>query len=70
MSIDWVIVPSPATRDSGFRLAARTITPSSAKPALAGDPDRRRQNGSSWKHNWKECPEEIEVVQLSRIFGI
>jgi hypothetical protein len=23
-----------------------------------------------WRHNWKECPEEIEVVELSRIFGM
>ena len=23
-----------------------------------------------WRHNWKECPVEIEVVELSRIFGI
>ena len=22
-----------------------------------------------WRHNWKECPEEIEVIELSRIFG-
>ena len=22
-----------------------------------------------WKHNWKECPAEIEVVELSRLFG-
>jgi hypothetical protein len=22
-----------------------------------------------WKHNWKECPEEIEVIELSKIFG-
>jgi hypothetical protein len=21
-----------------------------------------------WRHNWKECPEEIEVVELSRLF--
>jgi hypothetical protein len=23
-----------------------------------------------WKHNWKECPAEIEVVELSRLFGM
>ena len=23
-----------------------------------------------WRHNWKECPEEIEVVELSRLVGI
>jgi hypothetical protein len=23
-----------------------------------------------WRHNWKECPEEIEVVELGRIFGM
>ena len=23
-----------------------------------------------WKHNWKECPAEIEVVELSRMFGM
>ncbi len=23
-----------------------------------------------WKHNWKECPEEIEVIELSKIFGM
>jgi hypothetical protein len=22
-----------------------------------------------WRHNWKECPEEIEVIELCRIFG-
>jgi hypothetical protein len=22
-----------------------------------------------WKHNWKECPEEIEVVELCRLVG-
>jgi hypothetical protein len=22
-----------------------------------------------WRHNWKECPAEIEVVELSRLFG-
>ena len=22
-----------------------------------------------WRHNWKECPEEIEVVELCRLFG-
>jgi hypothetical protein len=22
-----------------------------------------------WKHNWKDCPAEIEVVELSRLFG-
>jgi hypothetical protein len=23
-----------------------------------------------WRHNWKECPAEIEVVELSRLFGM
>jgi hypothetical protein len=23
-----------------------------------------------WRHNWKECPAEIEVVELSRFFGM
>ena len=23
-----------------------------------------------WKHNWKECPAEIEVIELSRLMGI
>jgi hypothetical protein len=23
-----------------------------------------------WRHNWKECPEEIEVIELSKIFGM
>src|ERR1051326_1008934 len=23
-----------------------------------------------WRHNWKECPEEIEVVELSRVLGM
>ena len=23
-----------------------------------------------WKHNWKDCPAEIEVVELCRMFGI
>ncbi|HEY2361272.1 MAG TPA: hypothetical protein VGK36_09160 [Candidatus Angelobacter sp.] len=23
-----------------------------------------------WRHNWKECPEGIEVVELSRLFGM
>jgi hypothetical protein len=23
-----------------------------------------------WRHNWKECPEEIEVVELCRLFGM
>jgi hypothetical protein len=23
-----------------------------------------------WRHNWKECPVEIEVVELSRLFGM
>ena len=23
-----------------------------------------------WRHNWKECPEEIEVVELSRLLGM
>jgi hypothetical protein len=23
-----------------------------------------------WRHNWKECPEEIEVIELSRLFGM
>ncbi|MBZ5492508.1 MAG: hypothetical protein LAO76_16415 [Acidobacteriia bacterium] len=23
-----------------------------------------------WRHNWKECPAEIEVVELSRMFGM
>src|SRR6476646_10677083 len=23
-----------------------------------------------WRHNWKECPAEIEVVELSRLLGI
>jgi hypothetical protein len=23
-----------------------------------------------WKHNWKECPAEIEVVELSRLLGM
>jgi hypothetical protein len=23
-----------------------------------------------WKHNWKECPAEIEVVELCRLFGM
>ena len=23
-----------------------------------------------WRHNWKECPGEIEVVELSRLFGM
>ncbi len=22
-----------------------------------------------WRHNWKECPAEIEVVELSRLVG-
>jgi hypothetical protein len=22
-----------------------------------------------WRHNWKECPEEIGLVELSKIFG-
>ena len=22
-----------------------------------------------WRHNWKDCPAEIEVVELSRLFG-
>lgn len=22
-----------------------------------------------WRHNWKECPEEIEVIELSGLFG-
>ena len=22
-----------------------------------------------WRHNWKECPESIEVVELCRLFG-
>jgi len=22
-----------------------------------------------WRHNWKECPEEIEVIELSKIIG-
>jgi hypothetical protein len=22
-----------------------------------------------WRHNWKECPEEIEVIELSRVLG-
>jgi hypothetical protein len=23
-----------------------------------------------WRHNWKECPEEIEVIELCRVFGM
>lgn len=23
-----------------------------------------------WRHNWKDCPAEIEVVELSRLLGI
>ncbi len=23
-----------------------------------------------WRHNWKDCPEEIEVVELCKIFGM
>jgi hypothetical protein len=23
-----------------------------------------------WRHNWKACPEQIEVIELSRIFGM
>ena len=23
-----------------------------------------------WRHNWKDCPEEIEVIELSRLLGI
>jgi hypothetical protein len=23
-----------------------------------------------WRHNWRECPAEIEVVELSRLFGM
>jgi hypothetical protein len=23
-----------------------------------------------WRHNWKDCPAEIEVVELSRLFGM
>lgn len=23
-----------------------------------------------WRHNWKNCPEHIEVIELSRIFGM
>jgi Homing endonuclease associated repeat len=23
-----------------------------------------------WRHNWKECPEEIEVIELSRVLGM
>jgi hypothetical protein len=23
-----------------------------------------------WRHNWKECPAEVEVVELSRMFGM
>ena len=23
-----------------------------------------------WRHNWKECPAEIEVVELSRLLGM
>src|ERR1051325_11665996 len=23
-----------------------------------------------WRHNWKECPAEIEVVELSKLFGM
>ncbi len=22
-----------------------------------------------WRHNWKECPDEIEVIELCRMFG-
>jgi hypothetical protein len=23
-----------------------------------------------WRHNWKDCPEEIEVIELCRLFGM
>src|ERR1051326_8602790 len=23
-----------------------------------------------WRHNWKECPEGVEVIELSKIFGM
>ncbi|HKV95245.1 MAG TPA: hypothetical protein VJW20_22055 [Candidatus Angelobacter sp.] len=23
-----------------------------------------------WRHNWKECPAEIEVIELCRVFGV
>lgn len=45
MSLGWVVVPSPALRDSGFRLTAQTPP--------------KRLKIVCWRHNRKECPAEI-----------
>jgi hypothetical protein len=36
---------------------------------LHGHDPKMRDMIVCWRHNWNECPEEVEVIELSKIFG-
>ncbi|HKV94151.1 MAG TPA: hypothetical protein VJW20_16495 [Candidatus Angelobacter sp.] len=47
----------PIKRKNGARWGPRQVPPKRLKIVC-------------WRHNWKECPAEIEVVELGKVFGM
>ena len=59
--------PRPLAGDRGLPKNPKL---KNAKAAIEATTIRKRRDTIvCWRHNWKECPVEIEVVELSRLVG-